>query len=69
MLTVKEVALRLNVSVGLVYKLVASGALQAHRIGSAIRVTEAQVNSYLDHCGSTTPRQPPTRVDLKHLDL
>lgn len=69
MLTVKEVAQRLNVSAGLVYKLVASGVLQAHRVGSAIRVTDQQISAYLEQCQSDPLPQRPTRTHLKHLDL
>lgn len=47
MLTVKQVSERLNVSVGLVYKIIQQGKLNAHRINSAYRISEEQLSAYL----------------------
>lgn len=47
LLSVREVAERLIVSVGLVYKLVARGDITAYQIASAIRVGEDELESYL----------------------
>jgi excisionase family DNA binding protein len=55
MLTVPEVAERLRVAVSTVYALVESGKLGAFRIGpndGAIRVSEEQLQAYLDACRS-----------------
>lgn len=55
MLTVPEVAERLRVAVSTVYALVESGKLQAFRIGphdGAIRVSEEQLEAYLNACRS-----------------
>lgn len=55
MLTVPEVAERLRVAVSTVYALVESGKLGAFRIGpndGAIRVSEEQLQVYLDACRS-----------------
>lgn len=67
MLTIQQVAKRLNVSARLVYKLAASGALKAYRIGGAIRVTTAQLAEYLRQCELPKPERQKRR--LKHLDL
>ena len=42
-----EVSRRLNVSVSLVYKLIDEGKLKAHRINSALRISEGQLTEYL----------------------
>lgn len=47
MLTVKQVAERLQVSTGCVYRQVEIGALGHCRVGNAIRVTEADLAAYL----------------------
>lgn len=55
MLTVPEVAERLRVAVSTVYALVESGKLGAFRIGpndGAIRVSEQQLEAYLNACRS-----------------
>ncbi len=74
MLTVKEVAARLKVSVATVYNLVAQGKLACHRIGTgrgAVRVSEDQLRSFLERTEQKTagaePRRPAPRVKLNHL--
>lgn len=55
MLTVPEVAERLRVAVSTVYALVEAGKLGAFRIGpndGAIRVSEQQLEAYLNACRS-----------------
>lgn len=55
MLTVPEVAERLRVAVSTVYALVETGKLGAFRIGpndGAIRVSEEQLETYLNTCRS-----------------
>lgn len=47
LLTVQEVGKRLNVSKGLVYRLIGQGKLRAHRINSSLRVSEEQLAEYL----------------------
>lgn len=68
MLTVQQVAKRLNVSARLVYKLAASGALKVYRIGGAIRVTAAQLAEYLKRCEISKP-EPLQQRRFRHLDL
>ena len=65
MKTVRQVAETLNVSQRLIYKLVASGELECHRIGSAIRFTEEQISHYLEQSRVVTG--PP--VALENLQL
>ena len=53
MMTVPEVALRLRIAVSTVYALVEAGKLGAFRIGpheGAIRVSNDQLQTYLDAC-------------------
>ena len=53
LLTAKEVARELRVSVSLVYQLVESGRLACHRIGNgrgAIRIRPEDVANYLQSC-------------------
>ena len=47
MLTVKQVASRLNISLGAVYKAMQDGVLEHHRFGSALRISEEQLEEYL----------------------
>lgn len=76
LLTVKNVAERLNISPSCVYQLVESGQLAHHRIGlgrGAIRVTEDDLTNYLDqvrhHASGDRPREKASRPKLKHLKL
>ena len=46
MLTVADVAKRLNLSMGMVYKIIATGTLGSYRFGSAIRISEEQITEY-----------------------
>lgn len=47
MLTAKQVAEKLQISLSQIYKLVSSGELQCYRIGKAIRISEEQLAGYL----------------------
>ena len=58
MLTIQETADRLNVSVSLVYRLVASGELPCYEIASCKRVSEADLAKYLDSHRKDTVRVP-----------
>lgn len=48
MLTVKQVAERLSISLSLAHRLIQSGEIPSYRIASCRRVTEDQLRSYLD---------------------
>jgi len=75
MLTVAQVAERLQVSTQIVYALVAEGKILAHRIGlgrGTIRVAEADLQEYLLSCKQDVQRieaPPSSRRRLKHLRL
>ena len=74
LLTVREVAERLQVSLSLVYTLIESKKLACHRIGTgrgAIRVHRDDLDRYLRECRveSDQPVPPPPRPQLKHLRL
>jgi excisionase family DNA binding protein len=47
LLTIPEVAGYLRLSIKTVRRLIASGALPAHRVGRMLRVTEPDVRGYL----------------------
>lgn len=75
MLTVKQVAQRLNVSQSCIYQLVETGRIPHHRIGlgrGAIRFTEDDITEYLagtrEQTGISAPTMPSSRK-LKHLNL
>lgn len=75
MMTVREVAARLRVSLSSVYLLVDGGRLAHHRVGArsgAIRIDEADLTAYLADCrkerAEERPTPPPvTRPRLKHI--
>ena len=73
MLTVPQVAARLNVSQSLVYALVDSGKIVSHRIGNGrgtVRISEADLATYLDSCRrEKRERKPARRPRLKHLKV
>lgn len=75
MLTVKQVAQRLNVSQSCIYQLVETGRIPHHRIGlgrGAIRFTEDDLADYLAGIREQTEIRPsatPSRRKLKHLKL
>ncbi|QEG36157.1 helix-turn-helix domain-containing protein [Bythopirellula goksoeyrii] len=72
LLTVKQVQQRLNVSHALIYRLVQQGELASHRIGSSIRISEEDLQAYLQRA-KTHPHQPyppsVSQVALKHLQI
>jgi excisionase family DNA binding protein len=74
LLTVAEVAEKLNVSPSLVYQMVETGKLPFLRIGNgrgAIRFQGEDIQAYLDSCRveKTTGGRPALRLTLKHLHL
>jgi excisionase family DNA binding protein len=48
MLTVEDVAARLSISKGLVYKAIREGKIVANRFGAALRISEDNLRQYLD---------------------
>lgn len=72
MLTVKEVARRLQVSQALVYALCATGKLAHERYGlgrGTIRISEEAVLTYQEASRVREQRVPPIRLKLKHIRL
>lgn len=77
MMTVQQVAERLNLSRAQVYALCACGRLAHHRLGvgqGAIRISEEQLERFLKEteCAPPPPARPgrpPRRITLKHLEL
>ena len=75
-MTVREVAQRLEISVSLAYRLLASGKIRCNRHGigrGVIRVSEDQLIEYLASSEGghqrLPPRPAPPRPRLKHLRL
>ena len=72
MMTIRDVAGRLKCAASTVYQLVESGKLGVFRIGpngGGIRVSEEQLNEYLEAC-RVTPREPePKRPPRRRLNL
>ena len=76
LLTVKELAQRLRVSLATAYILVKQGKIASYRIGGnrgAIRVRPEDVVAYLESAmqpvSNTMPQAKPVRIQLKHLKL
>jgi excisionase family DNA binding protein len=71
MLTVMEVATRLKLSRRAVYRAVELGDLEHHRFGASIRVSESQLEAFLDRSRVHVHNQEPNTRALvrKHLDL
>ena len=75
-MNVRDVADRLEVSIPLVYKLIASGKLRCTRHGlgrGVIRVSDAQLADYLSMAEQVPPPTPAATVPrgprLKHIRL
>lgn len=58
MLTIRQTAKRLNVSISLVYRLIASGDLPCYEIASCKRVSEEDLQQYLETNRKTSVRLP-----------
>ena len=69
MLKVAEVANRLRVSPGMVYKLIKRGDLGCHRIGTTIRIAESQLGEYLDRTCEENGDDPRRIREFKHLKV
>jgi excisionase family DNA binding protein len=68
MLTIKQVALRLNVSAKLVYALCAAGRIECVRYGlgrGTIRISEEALNHYMEQAKACAA--VPALATLKHL--
>ncbi len=73
MLTVRETAARLSLSVTKTYELLREGGLPHYRIGGAIRIAESDLTAFLATCrreGDEEIRRPlRPRLSLKHIKL
>lgn len=63
LLTVKECAKILNVSLGLAYRIVSNGELPSVKIASAIRVKENDLEAYVEG----NRNEPPQADKAKHI--
>ncbi len=72
MLTVTQVAVRLNCSVSTIYGLITSGRLEHHRC-PGVRVSEEQLEAYLETTKRgrrlEIPKLPRQRPRLRHISL
>lgn len=59
MLTPKQLAARLSLSLSMVYRLLSNGELECYRFGSAYRVSEEQLNQFLQRQKVETQRKLP----------
>ena len=59
MLTPKQLAARLSLSLSMVYRLLANGDLECYRFGSAYRVSEDQLNAFLQRQKVETQKSMP----------
>ncbi|MEZ6033208.1 MAG: helix-turn-helix domain-containing protein [Planctomycetaceae bacterium] len=76
LLTVREVADRLRLSIASVYVMIRQGTLIGHRLGGrngAIRIRPEDIEACLQSTelvpASPKPKQAPPRVKLKHIRL
>ncbi len=74
LLSVKEFALRLRISIATAYELVGSGAISSLRVGprkGVIRIREKDLESYLASCQYTAPENSlkSPRANLRHIRL
>jgi excisionase family DNA binding protein len=70
-LTVKQVAERLQVSLGTVYGAVDRGELKAHRFGrrTALRISEQSLLEYIDGCAENEPEPEKPTGSYRHLKI
>ena len=59
MLTPRQLADRLSLSLSMVYRLLSNGELECYRFGSAYRVSEEQLNQFLQRQKVETQRKLP----------
>jgi excisionase family DNA binding protein len=58
MLTIKELAAQLKISLSLAYRLVASGEIPSYAIGSCKRIDQSDLAAYLNQQRSRVPTVP-----------
>jgi len=62
LLSIKEVAKRLKISVSKTYALVARGELPSYQIGTCRRVSEEDLKKFLEQCRHEPVRRPEHRT-------
>lgn len=67
MLTVKETAETLRLSQAAIYRYIASGQLECHRFGNAIRIAEGQLADFLERTKDSGKAAPFSVSIFKHL--
>ncbi len=59
MLTIKELAKRLSISISMAYRLVSTGVIASYQFGACRRISEAHLQEYLQRAEVTQrPRLP-----------
>jgi excisionase family DNA binding protein len=58
LLTVKETARKLKLSLSMVYRLIANGELPSYAIGGCIRVDESELQKFLEQNRKETVKLP-----------
>ncbi len=61
LLTVKETAERLKISISMVYRLISTGHLPCFEIGSCKRIGEDDLGKFLDGQRKESPKLPPNK--------
>jgi len=67
MYSVKEVASKLNISNGGVYRLITNGDLESHRFGTTIRISDKQLDDFLELTAFRHEASKKFSRPLKHL--
>lgn len=65
MLTVKQVAEKLSISRSLAYRMIRSGEIPSYRIANCRRVSEEELQKYLERAQSQRPIEMP-KLHGKH---
>ena len=70
MYSVKQIAIKLNLSTRAIYRAVESGELEHHRFGSLIRISAEQLEDYLERakCSAAPVVLGSNELIRKHLD-
>ena len=71
LLTVREVAERLRISIGSVYAAIEDGRLKAYRLGrgGALRISEENLRSFLESCAVENSEEPKPARTYRHLKV
>lgn len=67
--TIKQAAMKLQLSPSKVYELCVCGKLTHYRLDGAIRISEEQLQAYLKEREQSGSVHPPAPVPLRHITL